>query len=264
VNPLLLFGTFIVLGAIWTAICGWVFATARHPVAQSQVEPRTAILRRRVLYVSSVLVLAIFVASLYWLPYVFVRRQTIGRPTLQVRVVAEQWVWVFSRDKVPAGVPVEFDVTSKDVNHGFGLYNPEGRLVAQTQAMPGYTNRLIFTFQSAGNIPGPLSRALRRAAFRDAVADHGHTLKHQPIKEKLGPMNKDIELTRLALLHMITGFVMFLAMGLLGLTLRLDQAGFWVLDRGVFYAIMTLHGAGMRIPGEVARESEMMSPTNPI
>lgn len=43
---------------------------------------------------------------------------------------------------VPAGALVEFRVTSFDVNHGFSLYSPAGQLVAQTQAMPGYVNRL--------------------------------------------------------------------------------------------------------------------------
>lgn len=58
-------------------------------------------------------------------------------------------------------------------------------------------------------------------------------------------MEKSVELTRIALLNMITGFVIFLAMGLLGYAMRLDQAGFWTFDPSVFYEIMTLHGAGM-------------------
>jgi cytochrome c oxidase subunit I len=58
-------------------------------------------------------------------------------------------------------------------------------------------------------------------------------------------MEKNIELTQLALLHMVTGFAMFLGMGLLGYAMRLDQAGFWTFDPSVFYEIMTLHGAGM-------------------
>ena len=48
------------------------------------------------------------------------------------------------------GEPVEFRVTSADVNHGFGIYDESLRLLAQTQAMPGYTNRLRFTFQKPG------------------------------------------------------------------------------------------------------------------
>ena len=45
---------------------------------------------------------------------------------------------------------VRFDVTSADVNHGFGIYTREGRLVAQTQAMPGYVNRLRLQFDRPG------------------------------------------------------------------------------------------------------------------
>ncbi len=40
------------------------------------------------------------------------------------------------------GSTVEFRVTSLDVTHGFGLYGPQRQIVAQTQAMPGYVNRL--------------------------------------------------------------------------------------------------------------------------
>jgi cytochrome c oxidase subunit II len=59
-------------------------------------------------------------------------------------------MWTLSRSEFPTGVPVEFDVTAGDVNHGFGLYDPQGHLIAQTQAMPGYTNRLIFTLEEPG------------------------------------------------------------------------------------------------------------------
>jgi cytochrome c oxidase subunit 2 len=51
---------------------------------------------------------------------------------------------------VAAGTTVEFRVTTLDVNHGFSLYAPDGRLVTQTQAMPGYVNRLRVTFDESG------------------------------------------------------------------------------------------------------------------
>ncbi len=149
-NPVLLFAGFLVLGAIWTGICAWVFASARLPVPQYRIETGAAILRRRLLYAASGFVVIIFAASVYWLPYAFTRRNTVGRPQIMVHVLAQQWSFSFSPDKVPAGVPVEFDVTSSDVNHGFGLYDMGGHLVAQTQAMPGYTNRLIFVFKEPG------------------------------------------------------------------------------------------------------------------
>jgi cytochrome c oxidase subunit 2 len=51
---------------------------------------------------------------------------------------------------VPVGALVEFRVTSFDVNHGFSLYSPTGELVAQTQAMPGYVNRLRVRLSDPG------------------------------------------------------------------------------------------------------------------
>jgi cytochrome c oxidase subunit 2 len=52
--------------------------------------------------------------------------------------------------QVPAGALVEFRVTTLDVNHGFSIYAPDGRLMAQTQAMPGYVNRLRVEFDRPG------------------------------------------------------------------------------------------------------------------
>lgn len=52
--------------------------------------------------------------------------------------------------KVKKGEVVEFRVTSFDVNHGFGIYDPKGRLIAQVQAMPGYINRLRYRFKEVG------------------------------------------------------------------------------------------------------------------
>ncbi len=65
----------------------------------------------------------------------------------------EQWEEVSSFAppvKVSAGRLVEFRVTSFDVNHGFSLYAPNGQLLAQTQAMPGYVNRLRMRLSERG------------------------------------------------------------------------------------------------------------------
>ena len=67
-----------------------------------------------------------------------------------VDVVGHQWFWQLSRSQITAGTPVEFHVTSADVNHGFAIYAPDDRIVAQTQAMPGFTNRLVYTFTQPG------------------------------------------------------------------------------------------------------------------
>lgn len=74
-----------------------------------------------------------------------------GSGTVQVvRATGHLWYWELSEKEVAAGQPVEFRVTSSDVNHGFGIYDPDMRLIAQVQAMPGYVNTLRHTFERAG------------------------------------------------------------------------------------------------------------------
>ncbi len=68
----------------------------------------------------------------------------------RVDVVGEQWSWKIAPAEVKVGEPVEFHVTSKDVNHGFGLYDEGLRVLAETQAMPAYTNVLRYTFTRPG------------------------------------------------------------------------------------------------------------------
>ena len=52
--------------------------------------------------------------------------------------------------EITAGSLVEFRVTSFDVNHSIGVYSPDSHLIAQTQAMPGYVNRLRVRFTQPG------------------------------------------------------------------------------------------------------------------
>lgn len=52
---------------------------------------------------------------------------------------------------IPVNEVVEFRVTSLDVNHGFAIYNEHSELITQTQAMPGYINRLRWKFSEPGS-----------------------------------------------------------------------------------------------------------------
>jgi cytochrome c oxidase subunit 2 len=52
--------------------------------------------------------------------------------------------------ELPVNELVEFRVTSLDVNHGFAIYNAKNELITQTQAMPGYVNRLRYKFSKPG------------------------------------------------------------------------------------------------------------------
>lgn len=106
-------------------------------------------IRKRWLALLAALLVVVVGASWTALPYA---RGSSANRTI-VRVTAGQFFWALSPPRVPVGTPVRFEITSRDVNHGFGLYGPEGQLVTQAQAMPGYTNHLDYTFTSAGEYP---------------------------------------------------------------------------------------------------------------
>lgn len=106
-------------------------------------------IRRRWLASLAALLVVVVGASWAALPYA----RGSGAERTVVRVTAGQFYWSFSPSRVPAGTAVRFEITSRDVNHGFGLYDPQGQLVTEAQAMPGYTNRLDYTVGGPGRYP---------------------------------------------------------------------------------------------------------------
>lgn len=92
-------------------------------------------------------------ASLTHLPYPQHRLASISASdrVQTVRVTASQYTWSFSNTDITTKAPVSFRVTSSDVNHGFGVYDPNGQLIGQTQAMPDYTNNLILSLDLSGD-----------------------------------------------------------------------------------------------------------------
>lgn len=73
-----------------------------------------------------------------------------GENPVIVDVSAIQFGWNMSQREFKVGEPVEFHITSDDVNHGFGIYDKDMNLLAQTQAMPEYTNNVYYTFSEPG------------------------------------------------------------------------------------------------------------------
>ncbi|MFA5663884.1 hypothetical protein [Castellaniella sp.] len=69
---------------------------------------------------------------------------------VEMDVEGFMWGWTIPDTPIQVGQTVAFRVTSKDVNHDFAIYGPDGNLVAQTQAMPRVLNKLLVTFQQPG------------------------------------------------------------------------------------------------------------------
>jgi hypothetical protein len=66
-------------------------------------------------------------------------------------------VGVDQEDRVPvpgktlrAGTPVDFRLTSKDVNHGFAVFNAKHEFLFQAQVEPGKTQEYVYTFKKGG------------------------------------------------------------------------------------------------------------------
>jgi cytochrome c oxidase subunit II len=143
---------------------GTVFASvARSTRRPRDVDYAGANRLRLVFFLSLAAILLTFlILTLPHLPYPVEARS----PDRVVEAVGKQYAWSLTEGKtptlagwdaeyspvlrVPAGAVVEFRVTTLDVNHGFSLYAPDGQIVAQTQAMPGYVNRLRVTFEKPG------------------------------------------------------------------------------------------------------------------
>ncbi len=117
---------------------------AREPVPQDVVFSKGYAVRRFWLALVLAVAVAAFVISIPRFPYPSV---TATKHTYTI--VAQQYSFTLPAT-VPADTPVVFAVTSRDVNHGFGIYDPQNRLVGQVQAMPDYVNRLPFEFHLRG------------------------------------------------------------------------------------------------------------------
>jgi cytochrome c oxidase subunit 2 len=153
-----------VVFALSTILIIAVFAAVAASGRQSRTVDYATTNRFRLLFFAalSAILLTFLAATLRRLPYA----AEASAPDQVVHAVGKQYEWslteavgptleTWTRDfsptvTVPVGTPIEFRVTTLDVNHGFSLYAPDGRLVTQTQAMPGYVNRLRVTFDEPG------------------------------------------------------------------------------------------------------------------
>lgn len=132
---------------------GWTFVVLKSGTREEDYTPlqkRAYRLRTRFFWLLVALFGTPMVYTLIDLPYDAVRPAQGAGTTQSVNATGYMWRWELSQERIEAGRPVEFHVTSADVNHGFGIYDPDMKIVAQVQAMPGVTNTLRHTFERPG------------------------------------------------------------------------------------------------------------------
>jgi cytochrome c oxidase subunit II len=124
-----------------------VALSSRGGAVPQQTVTRTGYAVRRWWFIALVLVLvAGFLLTLPHFPY---PRAGAEQGVQHYKIIARQYSFTLPAS-VPLNMPIVFDVTSQDVNHGFGIYDPQERLIGQVQAMPDYVNHLPFTFTLPG------------------------------------------------------------------------------------------------------------------
>jgi cytochrome c oxidase subunit II len=146
-EPQVAFGiVFAVLAVVFAAVFVGVALSSRNDVAYERVQRAGYWLRRRWLALLLTVGVAVLALTFFDLPYA----SGSGSHRTLVKVTGVQFFWSIVPNRVRAGTPIRFDVTSADVNHGFGVYDPHGHLVGSVQAMPGYHNELDLTLTTAG------------------------------------------------------------------------------------------------------------------
>ena len=120
---------FLLLTIAWTGVLWWVATRSGQAVPYERVSAAVSRIRRWGAPLVVALLAIAFLVSLLFLPYAGSRAQRLGEPAVTVDVTGRMWAWELSRTTLPRGQVVEFRVTALDVNHGFGIDAPDGRIV---------------------------------------------------------------------------------------------------------------------------------------
>jgi cytochrome c oxidase subunit 2 len=89
---------------------------------------------------------ALLFATIFFTPY----GESAPPGAQVVEVDARQFAFVIDPGMLRAGEPVEFRLTTPDVNHGFGVYTEDDEFVLQAQVVPDRVTTIVHTFDEPG------------------------------------------------------------------------------------------------------------------
>ncbi len=128
----------------------YVAINSQNKVEYEAVQKVSYSIRSKFFWLLFATFIILTVITLRNLPYA-AQHKNISADTQNVEATGYQWYWKLSTNKVVANKPVVFNVKSADVNHGMAIYDDTLTLLTQVQAMPGYENKLQYTFTRPGN-----------------------------------------------------------------------------------------------------------------
>ena len=142
------YSTFIFILFI-AAIFLWVALSAKQEKEYTPIVKKWYKVRSVYGIVLVVLMVVVTIYTLRELPF-NKPAHVAGADVIDVNVEAFQFGFDIEQREFKVGDTVKFNVTTDDVTHGFGLYQPNMDMIAQTQAMPEYTNSIYVTFEEPG------------------------------------------------------------------------------------------------------------------
>jgi cytochrome c oxidase subunit 2 len=133
----------VVIGAV---ISFAVFHSTTRPLE----EDRSGTWSRREttwLVIMVVVLFALLMGTIFYVPY----GDTAGARGQFVRVTGVQYAWAVDvAQPIVVDRPVTFVARSRDVAHGFGVYNPKGTLIFQAQVVADHVQKIVHTFTEPG------------------------------------------------------------------------------------------------------------------
>ena len=124
------------------------FSAAKAKEDYAPIQTSAYLLRSRLFILSLLVLIPVIGYSLTQMPYDTTTANNERFKT--VSAVGHQWYWEISDTTASVKEDVIYKVTSADVNHGFAIYNANLEVIAQTQAMPTYTNQLRVRYPKPG------------------------------------------------------------------------------------------------------------------
>ena len=135
----------VILGA---AISFAVFHSTTRPLGPD--EDRTSAWSHREtawLVIMIVVLFALLMGTIFYVPY----GDSAGPRGQFVRVTGVQYAWAVDvAQPIRVGRPVTFVTRSRDVAHGFGVYNPDETLIFQAQVVAEHEQKIVHTFEEPG------------------------------------------------------------------------------------------------------------------
>jgi cytochrome c oxidase subunit II len=127
------------------ALMGW-FAYRLTRSGPSRIAPRAFYAFVGLLVVAGVSLHVITYNTIPWTPLDVHRGSTAADQVVAISMQDHRFVLPSDRITVGCRKKVLFDVSSKDLTYGFGLFRPDNSMVFQMQVVPGHPNDLLWEF----------------------------------------------------------------------------------------------------------------------